>query len=143
MPEWGTVMLRRLARWCLLLFSRPRVEHLEHPHGGVAFAGGRTAVVVRATGSGRLGVGPNARDITGGFAGVLFLEVPPRLGRTTVEVPVRSLLFRHTRTIVLDLVPAPPRAPCAPAPITAPPVVVPPCVSALPPIPTCHEVHRP
>lgn len=136
-------MLRQLARWAALLLSRPRVEHLEHPHGGVVFAGARTALVVRATGSGRLGVGDNARDITAGFAGVLFVDVPATAGRTTVEVAARSLLFRHTRTIALDVVPAPPHAPCAPVPTRAPSVVIPACVPALPPIPSRHEVHRP
>lgn len=136
-------MLRRLLRAVALLVSRPRVEHLEHPHGGIAFAGTRTAVIVRAAGSGRLGVGDNARDITGGFAGVLFVDVPSTPGRTTVEVPVRSLLFRHTRTLLLDLLPPPPPPPRAPQPVAAPSIVVPACRPALPPIPSCREVHQP
>lgn len=136
-------MLRRIVRFLVLLVSRPRIELLEHPHGGVALAGGRTALMVRVSGNGRLGQGANARDISGGFAGVVFVDVPAGVGRTTVEVAVRSVLFRHTRTIVLDVIAAPPRAPTAPSPPTIPVFALPVRVPALPPVPCCHEVPRP
>lgn len=136
-------MLQRMVRFLVLLVSRPRIELLEHPHGGVVFAGGRTALVVRVTGNGRIGRGDDAREVSGGFAGVLFVDVPAAVGRTTVEVAVRSVLFRHTRTIVLDVIPAPPPSPRAPPPPAIPTLALPACVPALPPIPSCHEVPRP
>lgn len=136
-------MLARLLRLLALLFSRPRVEHLEHPHGTLALAGQRTALLVRARGSGTLGSGTLAREVTGGFAGVLFVEVPSTPGRVTVTVPMRSLLFRHTRTIVLDVLPAPPEAPSAPIPSAVPALSLPPCHPALPSFRVHVEVPRP
>ncbi len=136
-------MLRRVVRFLVLVGSRPRIELLEHPHGGVAFAGGRTALVVRASGNGRLGSGADARDISGGFAGVLFVDVPATPGRTTVEVAVRSVLFRHTRTVVLDVIPAPPPSPSAPATPAIPSFALPACVPALPAVPSTNEVPCP
>ncbi len=136
-------MRGRVHHWLSSLVSRPKVEHLEHPHGALAFAGGRTALIVRATGTGTLGSGANRREISGGFAGVLFVDVPNAIGRVAVEVPVRALVFRHARTILLDVIAAPPPAPAAPVPTPAPSLVAPTCSPALPTLSVRLEVPRP
>lgn len=136
-------MLSRLLRLLVLLFSRPRVEHLEHPHGSLAFAGQRTALLVRASGHGTLGTGELAREVSGGYAGVLFVDVPATPGRVALTVPMRALLFRHTRTVVLDVLPGPPTPPPAPRPARPPLLSLPPCQPALPSFEVNVEVPRP
>ena len=136
-------MLARSLRFLVLLVSRPRVEHLEHPHGALAFAGQRTALLVRATGHGILGVGALAREVRGGFAGVLFVDVPDTPGRVALTVPIRSVLFRHTRTVLLDVLPGPPVAPAPPAPRPVPSIALKPCLPALPSFEVDLEVPRP
>lgn len=136
-------MLARVLRFLVLLVSRPRVEHLEHPHGALAFAGQRTALLVRATGHGTLGSGDLAREVRGGYAGVLFVDVPDTPGRVALTVPIRSVLFRHTRSVLLDVLPGPPAAPSPPSPRPPPSLALPPCLPTLPSFEVDLEVPRP
>ena len=103
-----------------------RLVTVEHPHGGIA-VGGRTALIVRAEGHGRLGRGADARVVDGAFDGVVFVDVIE--GHAVVEA--RGLLRRDRRQVPVTVVAAP-TLPSPPRPAPSPVVEVAAPAAALP-----------